>query len=133
MDVKLFTVEEANGLLPDLIADLKVLQELAKEIESKQRDLKRAKTRHSATGASDGGDPFFEAESMIDFLKMEGELLVGNFSRKGVQLKMIHPGLLDFPAVINGEDVLLCWREGEDRVMHYHTWHDGFQGRKPLG
>ncbi|MFC5405964.1 DUF2203 domain-containing protein [Cohnella soli] len=132
MDVKLFTVEEANGMLPDLIADLKVLQKLADDIEEKQRELLRAKARQRSSGASDGEDPFFEAESMIDFLKMEGELLVGNFARKGVQLKMIHPGLIDFPAMIDGENVLLCWREGEERVMHYHTWHDGFQGRKPL-
>jgi hypothetical protein len=45
---------------------------------------------------------------------------------------MIDPGLIDFPARVGDKDVLLCWKQGEPSVSHYHGWEDGFIGRKPL-
>jgi hypothetical protein len=41
-------------------------------------------------------------------------------------------GLVDFPSVIDGEDVLLCWRSDEDSIGFYHSLEDGFAGRKPI-
>ncbi|HTP57603.1 MAG TPA: DUF2203 domain-containing protein [Spirochaetia bacterium] len=41
-------------------------------------------------------------------------------------------GLVDFPAVIDGETVFLCWRSDEDGLAWYHRIQDGYQGRKPL-
>ena len=41
-------------------------------------------------------------------------------------------GLVDFPAVIDGETVFLCWRSDEDRLGWYHRINDGYQGRRPL-
>ncbi len=41
-------------------------------------------------------------------------------------------GLVDFPAVIDGETVFLCWRSDEDELAWYHRIEDGYQGRKPL-
>ncbi len=50
----------------------------------------------------------------------------------GCVVKDIDAGLLDFPAVINNEEVYLCWRLGEDRIRFYHSLQEGFAGRKPL-
>ncbi len=41
-------------------------------------------------------------------------------------------GLVDFPALIQGREVLLCWRSDEDAIRFYHGIHDGFAGRKPI-
>ena len=41
-------------------------------------------------------------------------------------------GLVDFPAVIDGEEVLLCWKSDEPEVLWYHSMEDGFSGRKPI-
>ncbi len=41
-------------------------------------------------------------------------------------------GLVDFPAVIDGEDVLLCWRSDEDKIKFYHNVNEGYAGRKPI-
>ncbi len=41
-------------------------------------------------------------------------------------------GLVDFPSIINGEEVLLCWRSDEDEILFYHGINDGFAGRKPI-
>jgi hypothetical protein len=50
----------------------------------------------------------------------------------GCVVKDLEAGLLDFPAVINDEEVYLCWRLGEDRIRFYHRQDEGFDGRKPL-
>ena len=47
-------------------------------------------------------------------------------------VKDLDIGLLDFPAVIDNEDVYLCWKLGEDCIRFYHRQDEGFAGRKPL-
>lgn len=50
----------------------------------------------------------------------------------GCVVKDIEVGLLDFPSRINGQEVFLCWRLGEDRIRFYHSVDEGFAGRKPI-
>jgi len=134
LEKKIFTPDEANKLLPQLQEELHKLQELTAQFENKYAELQERKAlyKEASVQIENDPDPFFERESQLEFLKMEADLLIENFARKGVLLKMINPGLIDFPAVVDGEEVLICWKEGETRITHYHGWHDGFIGRKPL-
>ncbi len=50
----------------------------------------------------------------------------------GVQVKDLEKGLLDFPSVMEGREILLCWKLGEKEIGFWHTPEDGFAGRKPL-
>jgi hypothetical protein len=50
----------------------------------------------------------------------------------GVQVKDLEQGLLDFPCVMDGKTVLLCWKLGEKEIGYWHTTEDGFAGRKRL-
>jgi hypothetical protein len=50
----------------------------------------------------------------------------------GCVVKDLEVGLLDFPSRLNGEDVYLCWKLGEDRIRFYHRQDEGFAGRKPI-
>jgi len=50
----------------------------------------------------------------------------------GVLVKDLDTGLVDFPSVRDGEEVLLCWRLGEDEVAYWHGYEDGFAGRRPI-
>ena len=123
---KRYTLEEANALLPQVRLELGRLQEMSEELEEQYIAYRKLKAANKTTM----GDPLFELESKLDFLQVEFNLYMDNFSRKGILVKMISPGLLDFPAIVDGEEVLLCWREGEDRITHYHGWNDGYIGRK---
>jgi Uncharacterized conserved protein len=139
VDIRLFTLAEANAMLPELKIQLARLQALVRELEHRLEALhlkkKEYKKRRNASigGRPEHGveDPFFLDESRIEFLRMEAEMIIGNFKRSGVLLKSVFPGLLDFPSVVDGKQVLICWKEGEERATCYHGWHDGFQGRRP--
>jgi hypothetical protein len=50
----------------------------------------------------------------------------------GVQVKDLEQGLLDFPSLMDGKTILLCWKLGEPAISHWHTEEEGFAGRKPI-
>lgn len=50
----------------------------------------------------------------------------------GCVVKDLDTGLLDFPAIVNDEEVYYCWRLGEERIRFYHRQDEGFAGRKPI-
>lgn len=50
----------------------------------------------------------------------------------GVQVKDLEVGLIDFPTLFRGEEVLLCWRFGEEKIEHWHGLTEGFRGRRPI-
>ena len=50
----------------------------------------------------------------------------------GVQVKDLDMGLLDFPCIVDGKTILLCWKVGEDRITHWHGLEEGYAGRKPI-
>ena len=50
----------------------------------------------------------------------------------GITLRDIDTGLIDFPALVSGRQVWLCWRLGEGPVEWWHELDDGFAGRRPL-
>lgn len=73
-----------------------------------------------------GGLPEFKAaQARLD------ELLSG-VQRAGIELKSVAPLLLDFPARLNGHDVMLCWLEGDRELAWYHRVELGFAGRTPI-
>jgi hypothetical protein len=58
--------------------------------------------------------------------------LLDRIQSTGCIVKDLDVGLLDFPARMNGEEIYLCWRLGEDRIRFYHRQDEGFAGRKPI-
>jgi hypothetical protein len=63
-----------------------------------------------------------------DLIKQHLELITG----LGIQIKDLDTGLIDFPTMYQGEEVLLCWRLGEPAIGYWHTYQDGFLGRRPV-
>ena len=57
---------------------------------------------------------------------------VAEIDAAGVQVKDLDIGLLDFPCMVDGDVVLLCWKMGEKGITHYHGTSEGFAGRKPI-
>ncbi|MGD0840477.1 MAG: DUF2203 domain-containing protein [Candidatus Acidiferrales bacterium] len=57
---------------------------------------------------------------------------IGRIQGAGCIIKDLDIGLVDFPSRLNGEEILLCWQLGEDRIRFWHRPDEGFAGRKPI-
>jgi hypothetical protein len=119
-----FTVEEANALLPRL-------EDVLGELREARDQLTDAELHEALAGAAPGnggGEPGREVGEA--FLQVR-RLLLG-LEEAGIVVRDIDRGLVDFPAVLDGEEVYLCWRSGEDQVEFWHDLESGFAGRQPL-
>ncbi|RNB88369.1 DUF2203 family protein [Brevibacillus nitrificans] len=127
MSKKYFTPEEANELLPYVRAELSFMQEAKRTFYKLYQQREEVKKLLPVDESE-----LFAVECRLEFMEMEAKMRITRLLEKGVQVKDVDIGLFDFPAMINGEEVLLCWREGESEITHYHGLHEGFQGRKKL-
>lgn len=132
MPKKYFTLEEANSLLEPLKQELEQLQSIKKDFEHKYEQIEQIKNFVHTLSSNDAKDALFTLECQIEFLQIEAKTHLHNFQMHGVEIKDIETGLLDFPSMLNGEEILLCWRQGEAQISHYHGIHDGFAGRKKI-
>lgn len=131
MNKKWFTLQEANELLPMIKKELFKLKEIKTQFEHKYDELRNLRRLHSNKKTKDE-DPFFEKECELEFLQMEAQTHIQNLYQQGVELKDIERGLVDFPAIRDGKEVLLCWKLGEEQISFYHDLESGFAGRMPL-
>ncbi|MFO0818841.1 MAG: DUF2203 domain-containing protein [Pirellulales bacterium] len=129
---RLFTVEQANAMLPLVRAITRDIVELANEVmERKQRLELLVKDRPSRT-ADVYRDELSLTEEEIDkdVARLQG--YVEELMELGVELKGPLEGLVDFPTQIDGKPALLCWKLGEPAVGFWHDLDSGFAGRQPL-
>ncbi|HZM99398.1 MAG TPA: DUF2203 domain-containing protein [Pyrinomonadaceae bacterium] len=125
--MKLFTLQEANALLPNVRIILAKIQRAHRKLVHYREEAKKA-----AAAAEQGGGGI---ESGVAYAAVLTELTVqlSELETLGVQLKDFERGLIDFPSLRDGRVVLLCWQLGEGDELEW--WHDvdaGFAGRTPL-
>jgi hypothetical protein len=122
MPDRIYTVEEANELLPYLAPTLVELRE-------KFEDATQIRAAIAQAAAGNGGSLKREEEQRT--LARVGEL-IQRLEDWEIQLRDVATGLIDFPTIIGGDRAFLCWRLGEPTVAHWHSPDDGFLGRRPL-
>ncbi len=119
-----FSLDEANVILKELKPMISEMSELKKTLDDKNYDVYR---HEYFGGLGPNGDGTFpqEMEKLIDIIK--------TISVKGVLIKGINNGLIDFPYIRNnGEEVYLCWMLGEEQINFWHRIPEGFPGRKNI-
>ena len=126
---RLFTVNEANELLPKL-------RPLVEQILENIRRLKSASETVIRREQLDA-----DAPDLMEHLRRDAEIakLIGQvqswveeINAHGCVCKGVEQGLIDFPCMLGAEVVFLCWQLGEPNVGFWHGIEDGFAGRKPL-
>lgn len=124
--MKLFTLEEARSLLPEVKRQWESVDRARRVLKRLEPEARKAGARASEGG---GGTVYGKdyAAALVDFL---GSLqsIVG----LGVEIKDIDRGLCDFPHMRDGRVVYLCWQRGEDDIEWWHDIEAGFAGRQPL-
>ena len=121
---KHYRIEEARSLLPQIRQWLATMEQL-------RRHLKQLDDRIGqivAGGVDAGGD---SVHKQVRFLA-DLQNIVHEFERREIQIKDLDRGLIDFPALIGGKEVFLCWENGEEDIEFWHDLDAGYAGREKL-
>lgn len=128
-----FTHAEAQSLLPRVE---KLLQDTLLHFAEHQRNRDeydgRLKRILLAGGMAVQQAEMAELKSKAASSAQELTANVQEIQEMGVQIKDLQIGLVDFPTLYKGEEVLLCWKLGEDRIECWHSLSEGFRGRRPV-
>ena len=122
---KLFTLDEANAFVPQLLDLVPRIQKLSVSLNNDFPDIKNAREKAKWNGGSDQGVDYLNAVLKYNDLmhRIEG---------MGCEVKGIQEGLVDFPSLREGREVYLCWRMPEKEILFWHDLNTGFSGRKPI-
>lgn len=120
-----YTLAEASELLPRVVE----LVERMRSARDRLGDREAREALSEAGPTNGGGGPGRTvSEGFVDLRDSMAEL-----SELEVVLRDLDKGLLDFPSLRDGQEVYLCWQEGEDAIEYWHEPEAGFAGRRPLG
>jgi hypothetical protein len=121
---KHFTPEEAREYLPQLKYDMTQIITLKDKLDTIGFNIYTRKYRP-------GFHPDTLTEYPDDFLQLME--IMQSLQEDGILIKGIEEGLADFPAIRqNGEEVFLCWKDGEEDIEFWHSLDAGYRGRRPL-
>jgi hypothetical protein len=127
-----FTLEEANAA----VAELRPIVERAVAHRHKLAEAQRQQAALVMQIGGNGGDlQPSDLREAAEAIQREAAALtecVEQIDAAGAQIKSLEEGLLDFPSLRDDEEVLLCWKLGEDEIAYWHGVDEGFAGRKPL-
>ncbi|MEW6730869.1 MAG: DUF2203 domain-containing protein [Acidobacteriota bacterium] len=123
--VKLFSVEEANSLIPQLRPLIRSAVDSHTALSKLQSEIQRARDH----AIYDGGSPY---GSNYIFLLKNFTDAISKIEEMGVLVKDLRIGLCDFPHWKDGHVIYLCWKMDEERVSYWHEVDAGFSGRQPI-
>ncbi len=122
---RIFTVPEANALIPELQQLWDTIQEGRNALVDTREEVKKASANASLGGGTVEGVKYIKGLQDVN-----GSLHA--IQELGVVIKDVEMGLCDFPFMLNGNLVFLCWKAGEDRVRWWHEIDSGYANRQPL-
>jgi len=119
-----FTRAEANALLPRLSALLDQLREAKDQLTDSEA--------HEALSGAAPGNGGGDHGRQVGVAFLEVRRLLETLEQSGIVLRDIDRGLVDFPSMMDGREVYLCWELGEEEVAYWHELDGGYVGREPL-
>ena len=123
---RIFTRDEANGLLGRLRPLVLDLQEEWERIKALNPEIQKTREKALMDAFSPHGVEYVESVSHL-------MLVMRQVREMGVPVKDLDKGLCDFPYLKQDRVVYLCWQLGEDSIEYWHDVESGFSGREPLG
>jgi hypothetical protein len=129
---RFYAIDEANGILPEVERILTALRD-------QRGELIELRDRVVAASPPDDETPTPRAAEQIRLLRLGMQGLIDQMQagvarlvEMDITLRDISTGLIDFPALVSGRPIWLCWRLGEADVAHWHPHDEGFDTRRPL-
>ena len=127
-----FTLEEATALLPWLRERLLALAPLYQQLGALQGELEGLVRSARTNGGSSLEDELARRQRTAQRLTRQVEEGVQAITRRGILVRDIVRGLVDFPSMRQGREVYLCWTLAEEHIEYWHPTNIGYAGRQPL-
>jgi len=131
-DVRVFTVDEANSMLPLVRAITRDLVELSREVVERHERIEHLKVGRENLAGDPYHDELAQIEEELGKDRKRLNEYVEELRELGVEPKSSMDGVVDFPAMVDGELVYLCWKLGESELQYWHPVNAGFAARRPL-
>jgi hypothetical protein len=129
---RFYAIDEANAALPEVDRILVALRD-------QREELIALRDRVVAASPPDDGTPTPAVAEQLRLLRLSMQGLIDQMQagvarlvEMDITLRDIATGLIDFPALVSGRPIWLCWRVGEADVAHWHPHDEGFDTRRPL-
>ena len=127
-----FTLEEANALVPWLEETFARMMPLRQELVESQERLLALLRRRRSNGHSSSDEEIAAAQREADRLTQQLQEQLREITDRGILVRDVGRGLVDFPAYREDREVYLCWLRGESRIDFWHETNTGFASRQPL-
>ena len=130
---KYYSVAEAEALIPELTRIMEGVMDAHSEAQRIQAELQEEQRRIMiAGGMLVSVDAWRERAGRLQVLTREVQDGLASITGLGGAPKDLGMALVDFPFLLEGEEVNLCWRFGEKKIRFWHGLDEGFAGRKPI-
>jgi hypothetical protein len=129
---RLFTLEEANELVPWLEATFQRLVPAQEELTALQSRLLVLQRQRRSNGASSSQSGVTQVQEEQERLVQRFEESIREITNEGILVRDVARGLVDFPSIREGREVYLCWIGGEEQIEFWHETDRGFAHRQPL-
>jgi len=129
---KLFTVEQANAVLPLVRAITTDLARLSREVMERRERLTLLSSGHKSSAKDPYAEELAQIEEELEKDADQLQAYADELRELGVEPKSGPEGLVDFPSMMDDRLVYLCWRLGEPEVLYWHELDGGFRGRQSL-
>ncbi len=129
---RLFTYDEANDLVPWIEERFAAIAPMRNELVDRQETLLSLLRRRRSNGHSSSEQEIADAENVVTRLTRQLQDAVKEITDRGIEVRDIGRGLVDFPHNREGETVYLCWQRGEPSIGWWHPTNTGFADRRPL-
>lgn len=126
MEKRIFTLEEANRLLPALRSPLEKMVDVRSRLKLIEEALEYAQAQPDLEENPE------QLHHRLNDLMYQMKDLIRDIQKSGCVIKDIDKGIVDFYHKRDGELVFLCWMLGEEHIQHWHPLYTGFAGREPI-
>jgi hypothetical protein len=129
---RFYAIDEANDTLPEVERILVALHDQREELIARRDKVVELSPADDTTLPSGVGEQVRLLRLSMQGLIDQMQAGVARLVEMDITLRDIQTGLIDFPALVSGRPIWLCWRLGEADVAHWHSHDEGFDSRRPL-
>lgn len=132
MTERYFTLEEAQEIIPWMQSAFDSIRELSTKGLEGRKTMNALVEKMQSNGGSQHDEELRALQTSVQESTTAIQSTLDEFARRGIVVRDIQRGLIDFPTLQEGREVYLCWVYGETIIEFWHEVDAGFAGRQPL-